>query len=177
MPAGRTDARRALALAVPVALQSVFMGLLSLTDQLMVGQLGDHAVGTTGISGQLTSLITFVLMGLVTGISAFTAQFWARSDRDSMRTTLRFSLTASLLIVLPLVVVGTGWPELLMRPFTDDATLIDVGSDYLRFVSASFLPTAVIIAASGVVRSMGKMKIPYMLLWRQSRSTWHWTGR
>jgi putative MATE family efflux protein len=136
------------------------MGILSLTDQLMVGQLGDHAVGVTGISGQLTSLLTFVLLGLVTGIGAFTAQFWSRGDRGATRGTFRFSAMVSLGIALPLAAVGALAPMALMRPFTTDYALMSAGSDYLRLISASFLPTAGVVAASGLLRSMGKMRVP-----------------
>jgi putative MATE family efflux protein len=136
------------------------MGLVSLTDQLLVGQLGDKAIGAAGIAGQLTALVGFVLTGLVVGVSAITAQFWSRGDRPAARGTYRFSTGLSLLIALPVAGVGIIAPAVLMRPFSDDAALMAVGTAFIRLIAASFLPTVGVVAASGLLRSIGKMKTP-----------------
>ena len=155
----RASWRRIVGLTAPVALQSMVMAFLGLTDQLMVGQLGDHAIGAAGIAGQLTSLVIFVVTGLVTGVSAFTAQFWAREDMASVRNTLWFSAKASFLIAVPVAVAGVAMPSLLMRPFTVDMALVDEGSTFVRLMAASFVPAAAVIAASGALRATGQMRL------------------
>lgn len=63
-------------IAVPVTLQSLLMALLNLTDQLMIGQLGDVAIASVGISTKIYGIIAVVLAGLSTGVSIYAAQFW-----------------------------------------------------------------------------------------------------
>lgn len=70
-------------IAIPVTLQSLIMALLTLTDQLMVGQLGDVAVASVGISIKIYGIITVVLAGLATGVSIYAAQFWGKKDERS----------------------------------------------------------------------------------------------
>lgn len=48
-------------IAVPVTLQSLLMALLNLTDQLMVGQLGDVAIASVGMSTKIYGIIAVVL--------------------------------------------------------------------------------------------------------------------
>jgi len=151
---------RILRLALPVALQSLLMSALSLTDQLMVGQLGDDAVATAGISTQLTSLISVVITGVIAAIGAYTAQFWAKKDIPSTTGAFRLSFTIAQGITIPASLVGIIFPNVLMAIFTADQTLIGVGSSYVRLIATAFLPAASVIAASGTLRAMGKMKLP-----------------
>ena len=41
-----------LAIAIPVSIQSLFQATLSVTDQLMVGQLGVEAIATVGLGSR-----------------------------------------------------------------------------------------------------------------------------
>jgi len=69
-----TDVRR---IALPITAQAMIMSLLLLTDQLMVGQLGETAVASVGLSAKITAIVTVVLAGLATGTTIFCAQYWA----------------------------------------------------------------------------------------------------
>ena len=62
-------------IAVPITLQSVVMSLLNMTDQLMVGQLGELAIASVGISAKLSSIVSVVLTGLASGIAIYAAQY------------------------------------------------------------------------------------------------------
>ena len=56
-------------IALPITLQSVIMSLLAMTDQLMVGQLGEVAIASVGISAKLSAIVSVVLAGLASGIA------------------------------------------------------------------------------------------------------------
>ena len=61
--------RVTLALALPIALQNLLTGSFVLVDTLMVGQLGDIALSSTGMAGQWSWLLNMVIFGIASGCS------------------------------------------------------------------------------------------------------------
>ena len=74
--------------ALPITIQSVIMSLLSMSDQLMVGQLGEVAIAAVGISAKLTAMVSVVLSGLAAGLSIYSAQCWGKGDHRAIRPLL-----------------------------------------------------------------------------------------
>ncbi|MDD2295371.1 MAG: MATE family efflux transporter, partial [Eubacteriales bacterium] len=68
------------AVALPIALQSLISSSLTLVDNLMVGQLGESALGSVGLAIQIFHVQWMVLFGFCTGCSTFTTQFWGVRD-------------------------------------------------------------------------------------------------
>ena len=61
--------KAALTLAIPIALQNMLTASFSLIDTLMVGQLGDIALSSTGMAGQWSWLLNMVIFGIASGAS------------------------------------------------------------------------------------------------------------
>lgn len=84
--ANKSFYRTLYTLAIPIALQSLIMALLNMTDQVMVGQLGDIAIASVGISSKIFSVISVVLAGLAATLSIYTAQYWGRRIQRAFHT-------------------------------------------------------------------------------------------
>ncbi|MEL4356728.1 MULTISPECIES: MATE family efflux transporter [unclassified Luteococcus] len=152
--------RRVFALAIPISLQSLLMAMLSLTDQLMVGQLGSSAVAATGIGAQLGMLVTVVVTTLGTAFSAYAAQYHATGRTEQFKGTVLLAAAAALTLALPVALVGSLNPQAAMSPFTHDAQLIDVSSPFIRCLTLSLLPAALTIVCTAALRSMGHVRLP-----------------
>ena len=63
-----------LTLAIPIALQNLLSSSLAIIDNLMIGRLGDIAVGAVGVSAQIAQLINISLFGITSGGTIFAAQ-------------------------------------------------------------------------------------------------------
>ena len=92
-----------LTLGVPMALQNLISTSLNLTDNLMVGQLGEKALGALAVANQLTFLSVLFLYGIGSGAAVFAAQFWGARDLAGVRKTQGAVL---LLAVVPALVFG-----------------------------------------------------------------------
>ena len=77
----KNEWRRIARLALPVTLQSIVMASLEIVDQVMVGQLGDLAIGAVGASLKAVMPIGLLLSAWVTGLSIFAAQYWGKGAR------------------------------------------------------------------------------------------------
>ncbi len=149
-----------LRIALPITIQSVIMSLLSMTDQLMVGQLGEVAIASVGISAKLTSIVSVVLGGLAAGISIYCAQYWGRGDKVQIRHLLGFGLGLGLLFAGTLA-LGVGlFPQQAMSPFTTDAQVLSEGAIFVQLLAISYLPSMLTMIYSAVLRSTGEVKLP-----------------
>ena len=147
-------------IALPITLQSVIMSLLAMTDQLMVGQLGEVAIASVGISAKLTSIVSVVLAGLASGISIYCAQYWGKGDTVRIRHLLGFGLGVGLLFAGALALVVGTMPQLAMSPFTTDARVLSEGAIFVQLLALSYLPSMLTMLYSSVLRSTGEVKLP-----------------
>ncbi|HIG40132.1 MAG TPA: hypothetical protein EYQ14_06260 [Gammaproteobacteria bacterium] len=71
-------------LALPIVAGTLATNLMTFVDTLMVGQLGDPALGGVGIGGQLFFLLLTVALGLAAGVQATVAR---RVGEDRLELT------------------------------------------------------------------------------------------
>ena len=147
-------------IALPITLQSVIMSLLAMTDQLMVGQLGEVAIASVGISAKLSAIVSVVLAGLASGISIYCAQYWGRGDTVRIRHLLGLGLGVGLLLAGGLALVVGAMPQLAMSPFTTDPRVFAEGAIFVQLLAISYLPSMLTMIYSAVLRSTGEVKLP-----------------
>ncbi|ASA24837.1 MATE family efflux transporter [Paenibacillus donghaensis] len=147
-------------IAVPVTLQSLLMALLNLTDQLMVGQLGDVAIASVGMSTKIYGIIAVVLAGLSTGVSIYAAQFWGNKDAKSISQVLGLGLIIG--FVFSFLFSGAVFmdSQLFLSLFTTDVNVTQNGYIFLQIMSLGFVPVMLTMMYSAILRSTGHAKWP-----------------
>ncbi|MFZ1411038.1 MAG: MATE family efflux transporter [Micropruina sp.] len=151
--------REVVALAVPVTAQAVIMSLLMLTDQLLVGQLGDVAIAAVGIVSKITAILTVALTGLATATSIFCSQFLGGGQRDQVHRVFGVALRFGIALTIVMVAVCILWPQVLVWPFTSDPALIAAASSFLRIVAVGYLPTMATLLYAALLRSDKVVKL------------------
>lgn len=152
--------RNVYKIAIPITLQSLIMALLFLTDQLMVGQLGDTAIASVGIATKVFGVISVVLAGLATGVSVYTAQFWGKQDRKSISQLLGLGLLSGFVLAFLFTLLVFFEPKLIIGFFTVDERMIDEGYIFLKIVALSYIPTMLTMMYSSILRSTEHVKFP-----------------
>lgn len=147
-------------IALPIALQSLIMAVLYLTDQLMVGQLGDVAIASVGMASKIYSIIAVVLAGLATGLSVFTAQYWGSKDTKSISQLLGFGLLFGSVLSILFTAIVFLYPQLCLSLFTTDERVTGEGYIFLKIVALSYVPTMLTMMYSAILRSTGHVKFP-----------------
>ncbi|WP_217593260.1 MATE family efflux transporter [Cohnella sp. GbtcB17] len=147
-------------IAVPIALQSLIMAALYMTDQLMVGQLGDVAIASVGMASKIYSVISVVLAGLATGLSVYAAQYWGSKDVRSITDLLGITLLIGLSLSAAFSAFVFLMPEFCLGLFTTDARVTGEGDIFLKIVALSYVPTMLTMIYSAIMRSTGHVKYP-----------------
>ena len=155
--------RSMLALALPVAFQQLITASLNMIDVLMVGQLGETSVAALGLANQIFFLLILFLFGVTSGMSIFTAQYWGKGDVENIRRVLGICLAIAVFVATGFTLAATLAPQALMRIYTEDQEVIQLGSEYLRIVGLSYIMTAVTVSYVSVLRSITMVKVTVLV--------------
>lgn len=150
-------------IALPIAIQQLFMNLLNAVDVLMIGQLGDTAVAAVGLANQVYFLLSLFLFGVGSGSSIFSAQFWGKRDLTNLRHVLGLALAIGVSGSILFTLAGLLIPSTVLGLYSQDPAVIEVGSRYLRIVALSYIPTAITVMYGMVLRSTREVKVPMMV--------------
>ena len=149
-----------LAIALPITLQNLIGSSLNMVDTLMISMLGDASVAAVGLANQVYFFYMITVLGIQSGSSIFIAQFWGKKDDKSIRKVLGLAIAISSVLGLIFTFATLFAPKYLMRLFTDDIEVLQLGSIYLQGVSLTYIITALSFSFGVASRSIGQAKMP-----------------
>lgn len=130
-------------LALPIMLQSLMLASVAAADALMLGKIAQNEMTAVSLATQVQFVQNMFLMAIATAGSILGAQYWGKGDRrtleDIFNMILRFCGIISVIFFLACELI----PGLLMHIFASDASLIAIGSSYLRIAGWSYLFTGI----------------------------------
>ena len=126
-------------LALPMIAAAFSTNLMTFVDTLMVGQLGDAALGGVGIGGQLFFLLLAVALGLTAGVQALVARRVGEERLDQTGKVLNAGILLALAAGIFLVAIGYILAPLIFGLINNDPLVIDKGLDYLSMRLPSLL--------------------------------------
>lgn len=121
-------------LAIPMALGNLVTFLITLTDSVVVGKIGDEATAAVFAGGLIATALQMLIAGIEGGITVGISQYWGKGDRESIKRI--FSLGTALIFSLGLLL----FLACFIFPF-EISSLIrpkDEGGEYLKLLSISF---------------------------------------
>ncbi|MGE5249105.1 MAG: MATE family efflux transporter [Bacteroidota bacterium] len=155
--------RAMLAIALPVAFQQLISASLNMVDVLMVGQLGENSIAAVGLANQVFFLLFLFLFGVTSGMAIFTAQYWGKGDTENIRRVLGISLAVTLGVGAIFSFVALLFPQQVLRFYTPDPRVIELGAGYLRIVGLSYPLVAIVTAYMSVLRSITLVKLTALI--------------
>lgn len=155
--------RTMLAIALPIALQNLISSSLNMVDTVMIGKLGETQIAAVGLANQLFFLFILLMFGINSGCAIFTAQFWGKKDIANIRRVLGLALVSGGSLSLVFACIAFFVPQFVLRLFTIDSLVIDLGSQYLKIISFSYLITTISFAYAFASRSIGQAKLPMVV--------------
>ena len=155
--------RNLLRIALPIFLQQLVFSGLNLLSVIFVGQKGDASVAAVGLAGQIWFLLNLVHFGIISGAAMFTAQFWGKHDIPNLRRVLGLCLMLALSASLIFFTLAQLFPSQLLGIYSKDPIVIDLGTNYIRTFSWTFLFFGVTFSYAMVMRSTGDVITPTLV--------------
>lgn len=132
-----------LKLSIPIVIQNLITSSINAVDTLMIGKLGEVEIAAVGIANQYFFLFNLLIIGITSGAGIFISQYWGQKDEKNIHRTLGLSLISSTVFSILFTIVAMIIPEYIMLAFNKDPYVIQLGTDYLKIVSISYVFTAI----------------------------------
>ena len=147
----------------PIVLQNLLSAAVTSADVVMLNFVGQEHISAVSLAGQYATILFMVFYGLGTGATMLCSQYYGKGDFRAIEVVegiaLRFSLLTSFLFSACAFLI----PRLMMRVFTPDEQLINIGASYLRRVSVAYLCWGITEIYLAVLRSIGRVAIATVL--------------
>ena len=155
--------KMALVIAIPLMMQQLITSSVNLVDNLMVGQLGDAALGGVAAVNRFYIIAMYGTNGMITAAAIFIAQFFGAKDEERMKQAFRFSILSAYAIMIPFYLLGSIIPHTIMSFFTSDPLIIQAGGNYMQIAAWSFLPLALSLTIASAMRAVGETRTPLII--------------
>ncbi|MBR1585398.1 MAG: MATE family efflux transporter [Clostridia bacterium] len=150
---------RLLRLTLPIVLQNLLSAMVNSADVVMLNFVGQAHISAVSLAAQYANILFMVFYGLGTGATMLCSQYYGKGDMRAIDVVegiaLRFSVIMSILFALAALTV----PQAMMRVFTPDPELIEIGAQYLRNIAVAYLCWGVIEVYLSVLRSIGRVAV------------------
>ena len=147
-------------IAVPVALQNLLTTTGSMVDTMMIASLGQTQVGAVGLCAQFSSLMFSGYWGFVGGGMLFISQYWGAKDEKGINRSYGLTLTCMMAVAIIFCLMGTLFPESIMRLYTDKESIQKIGVEYLRIAGFSYPLMVFYMAMAVMLRCTERVRIP-----------------
>ena len=154
-------------MVIPMILQMLITNLVSLIDNIMVGQLGTDPMNGVSIVNQFVFVFNVTIFGAVAGPSIFGAQFFGKGDHEGQKYTFRFRLLVCTAIIALAALICSIFGSQLISLFISKKSsheqteaILKNGMEYLKIMIVGFIPFGIGQAYSSVIRECGETKIP-----------------
>ena len=143
-------------LTVPIIVQNLISAAVNSADVVMLNFVGQDHISAVSLAAQYSGVLFMVFYGLGTGLTMLCAQYFGKGNHHAIDVVegiaLRFAVAVSALFALSAVLV----PHSMMRLFTPDQNLTEIGAAYLRGLAPGWLCWGTLEVYLYALRSVGR---------------------
>ena len=152
--------KRYAILAIPLILQGFATSLVSMVDNIMVGQLGDTAIAAVAMGAKILGILMFTLFAVNASASVFIAQYYGAGNGPKQQEAFRISILFSLGLFLFACFVFFPLHGPIIRFFVKDEGIQAETYIYMKWMLLGFLPFIMTICYSSALKVLGQVFWP-----------------
>lgn len=151
--------KRLFILAVPIALQNIISFAVGLTDNIMVGSLGEVAISGVYLSNQIQVILQMLVSGIGAALIVLAAQYWGRNDKESVKNIIGIAIKFAAVFAIVFFVLVFFFTREFLGLFTNDTIVIDEAVKYARVICFSYLLFCISNVINASLRCIGTVKV------------------
>lgn len=157
--------KQLLSFFFPILLGTFFQQLYNTADAIVVGRfVSTQALAAVGSTSAFVNLVNGFFIGLSTGATVITSQFFGANDRANTEKAIHTGITLSFVLGLLTCLLGfCAGPWVLALSQTPESCLPDA-SRYVRIYFLGAVASMVYNMGSGLLRAMGDSRKPLYFL-------------
>ena len=159
--------RSVATLAVPMVIQGTVTNVVSLLDNVMVGNIGTLPMSAVAIVNQLMMVFYLCIWGGLSGPDIFGTQYAGKKDHDGVRHCFRIKWIVCLVVLFVFTIAFLCFPDGLIRLYLQGESTAEASSltmeyakDYLFVMVLGMLPFAVAMNYATTLRGIGETRVP-----------------
>jgi len=154
---------KSLKIGLPSGLQHTFVAVGMMALLGIVNGFGTDVIAAYTAAGRIDSLAIMPAMNFSQAVSAFVGQNLGANKIDRVKKGFKATFIMSNLFCLAMTALIVIFGSDLMRMFTTDPKVIEIGQNYLIIVSSFYLIFSSMFTIHGVLRGAGDTLIPMFI--------------
>ena len=162
-------------LALPAVGEQFLNMLVGLADTYLVGNMSVAAatslgygpaegLTSVGLGSTVVWIVTTLFSACAVGSTALIARATGAKNGDEANATLRQSVFLGVVVGVLGMALMYGFAPLVMRLFSSDPTIIELGVSFLRIVAFSMPLAGVMFLCNAALRGSGDTRTPLMIM-------------
>lgn len=131
--------KKLIAYALPICFQTLMQASVAAADAFMLGGIDQNSMSAVSLATQVQFVQNLILSGIICAASILGAQYWGKKDLKTIDDIFALAIRLGMILSIIFFVGCYFFPELLMSFYTNEKVLIEIGADYLRIASFSYL--------------------------------------
>ncbi|WFR55446.1 MATE family efflux transporter [Anaerocolumna sp. AGMB13025] len=146
-------------LAVPIALQNIITYAVGLTDNVMVGSLGELAISGVYLCNQIQIILQMLVSGIGTALIVLAAQYWGKKDKESVKSIIGIALKIAVVCSFLFFILVYFFTNQLLSLFTNDTEVIKEAVSYARIICFTYFLFCISNVLNASLRCVGTVKV------------------
>jgi Na+-driven multidrug efflux pump len=147
--------KRMLNIGLPAGGEFALMFIFTAVTYWAIARFGAAAQAGFGIGGRIMQGIFLPVMAIAFAAAPVAGQNFGAKQPDRVRETFRSAVTMCTSLMFVLMLLCQWRPDLMIRVFSAEPQVIDVGSQFLHIISWNFVLSGVIFTCSSMFQALG----------------------
>lgn len=147
-------------LSIPSMISMTIQALYNVVDSIYVGKLSTDALSALSLAFPLDMILISIAVGTGVGASSLISRLLGQGKNEKASNAAEHVLLLSVFYGLIIGILGFFFSKDLIGIFTNNATLIDLGTEYIRIIFIGSIFLFVPMLANNILRGEGNTFIP-----------------
>lgn len=152
-----------ITIGLPAGLQSVMYGISNIIIQISLNSLGTETVAAHTAFAKIDAIYWMISGAFSVSIITFIGQNYGARKFDRMKKSIKVCLLMDLIASLLLTTVMLLAGPYLLRLFTSDQEVIEIGMQIIHIIAPSYALFIFIEILSSSLRGMGNVVVPMLM--------------
>jgi putative MATE family efflux protein len=154
---------KSIRIGLPTGFQQTFVALGMIALYGIVNQFGLDANAAFSAAGRIDNFAALPAMSFAVALSTFVGQNLGANKPERVKRGFRATLIMTSLITLVTTLITVFFGGFIMKMFTNDPVVIELGRGYLIIVGASYILFSSMFIVGSVMRGAGDTLIPMFI--------------
>ncbi len=142
-------------IGLPSGLQQIVVSFGMIVMTGIINSFGTETVAAFGAASRLDQFAHMPAMSLGLAVSTLTGQNIGAGKKERVKEIYKWGSIATVFITACITIIVLAMPTTILRLFTTDVSVLEIGSRYLRIVGISYIPFALMFITNGILRGAG----------------------